>query len=134
SMLIYNYTPQQERRGEEGLIYGVGGTTNFGDVARQGYQSQDLIAVVDLGRTQKVSKLGAGFLQNVESWIWMPRSVDFEISTDGVNFVHALSLTNDVSDRDYGAVIKDMAGTIPTQPARYVKVNAHNNGKYPASH
>jgi hypothetical protein len=112
----------------------VRGSTNFGDGAWQGYQSQDLVAVVDLGAPQKVSKLGAGFLQNVESWIWMPRSVVFELSSDGVNFVPALSLTNDVSDKEYGAIVKDLAGTIAPRTARYVKITAHNYGKIPLWH
>lgn len=132
--LLSKYNRQYTAGGDEGLIDGVRGSTNFGDGAWQGYQSQDLIAVVDLGKTQTVSKLGAGFLQNVESWIWMPRRVDFEISTDGVNFVPVLSLPNEVSDRDYGAIIKDMVGTITPQPARYVRITAHNYGKIPVWH
>ena len=63
-----------------------------------------------------------------------PGSVDFELSTDGVNFVHVLSLTHDISDKEYGAIIKDMVGTIPPQPARYVKLIAHTYGKIPAWH
>jgi hypothetical protein len=132
--LLSRYNRQYTAGGDLGLIDGVRGTANFGDGAWQGYQGQDLIAVVDLGKTQNVSKLGAGFLQNVESWIWMPRSVDFELSTDGANFVRALSLTNDVSDKEYGAIIKDLAGTISPQPARYIKITVHSYGKIPMWH
>jgi len=132
--LLSKYNRQYTAGGDGGLIDGVRGTTNFGDGAWQGYQGQDLVAVVDLGKTQNVSKLGVGFLQNVESWIWMPRSVDFEISTDGVNFVRALSLTNDISDKDYGAIVKDLVGTISPQSARYIRVTAHTYGKIPAWH
>jgi hypothetical protein len=64
----------------------------------------------------------------------MPRSVDFELSNDGVNFVRALSLTNTVSDKDYGTTIKDLVGTIAPQSARYVRVTAHTYGKIPAWH
>ena len=132
--LLTKYNRQYTAGGDAGLIDGVRGTTNFGDGAWQGYQSQDLLAVVDLGKTQLVSKLGAGFLQDIGSWIWMPRSVDFELSTDGVTFVRALSLTHDISDKDYSTTIKDLVGTIRPQPARYVRVTAHNYGKIPAWH
>jgi predicted alpha-1,2-mannosidase len=128
------YNRQYTAGGDGGLIDGVRGTTNFGDGAWQGYQGQDLVAVVDLGTTQNVSKLGVGFLQDVGSWIWMPRSVDFELSTDGINFVRALSLTNEVSDKDYGAIVKDLTGTISPQSVRYVRVTAHTYGKIPAWH
>ena len=132
--LLSKYNRQYTAGGDGGLIDGVRGSANFGDGAWQGYQYQDMVAVVDLGATQRVSKLGAGFLQNVESWIWMPRSIDFEISTDGVNFVRVLSLTNDVSDKELGAIVKDLVGTISPLAARYVKVTAHNYGKIPAWH
>ncbi len=132
--LFSTYNRQYTGGGDLALIDGVRGTTNFGDGAWQGYQGQDLIAVVDLRTTQNVSKLGAGFLQDVGSWIWMPRRVDFELSRDGSNFVPALSLTNDISDKDYGVTIKDLVGEIHSQPARYVKIIAHNYGKIPAWH
>ncbi|HEX3084529.1 MAG TPA: GH92 family glycosyl hydrolase [Pyrinomonadaceae bacterium] len=132
--LLSKYNRQYPAGGDGGLIDGVRGSSNFGDGAWQGYQGQDLIAIVDLGNTQNVSKLGAGFLQNVESWIWMPRSVDFELSTDGVNFVRVLSVNNEVSDKDFGAIVKDLVGTFSPRPARYVRVTAHTYGKIPAWH
>jgi predicted alpha-1,2-mannosidase len=132
--LYSTYNRQYTGGGDSALIDGVRGTANFGDGAWQGYQGQDLVAVVDLGTTQAVAKLGAGFLQDVGSWIWMPGSVDFELSTDGTNFVPVLSLTNNVSDKDYGVIIKDLVGPIRPQPARYVKIIVHNFGKIPAWH
>ncbi len=132
--LLSKYNRQYTAGGDAGLIDGVRGSTNFGDGAWQGFQGQDLMAIVDLGNTRTISKLGAGFLQNVESWIWMPRRVDFEISTDGVNFTRALSLTHDVSDEEYGAIVKDFVGTFTPQAVRYVKITAHTYGKIPAWH
>ena len=101
------------------MIDGIRGTTNWSGGAWQGYQGQDLVAVIDLGKIQNVSKLGAGFLQDVGSWIWMPRSVDFELSLDGRNFVPALTIPNDVPDGSgpgggTGAIIKDFVKEIPS--------------------
>jgi len=64
----------------------------------------------------------------------MPRAVDFELSTDGTNFVPVLSLANEVSDKDYAVIVKDLVGTVHPQPARYVKMTAHNYGKIPPWH
>ncbi len=132
--LLSKYSRQYTGGGDLAMIDGVRGTSNFVDGAWQGYDGHDLVAVVDLGTMRNVSKLGAGFLQDVESWIWMPRRVDFELSTDGTNFVPALSLANDVSDSVYGAIVKDFVGTIKQQPARFVRMTAHNYGKLPAWH
>jgi hypothetical protein len=132
--LLSRYSRQYTGGGDLALIDGVRGTSNFVDGAWQGFDGQDLVVVIDLGAMQNVAKLGAGFLQDVESWIWMPRRVDFELSTDGTNFVPALSLTNDVSDSVYGAIVKDFVGTIKPQRARFMKMTAHNYGKLPAWH
>ncbi|HEX8068973.1 MAG TPA: GH92 family glycosyl hydrolase [Pyrinomonadaceae bacterium] len=128
------YNRQYTAGGDEGLIDGLRGGPNFAAGAWQGYQGQDFEAVVDLGRVQPVAKLGAGFLQNVRSWIVMPTRVDFELSTDGRTFTPALSLRADVPVESYEVVRKDLVGAITPQPARYVRIKAYNYGKLPAWH
>jgi hypothetical protein len=128
------YSSQYSGGGDQALIDGIRGTTNFSSGAWQGYQGTDLIAVVDLGQTQSVSRLGAGFLQDVGSWILMPVDVDFDVSTDGVNFVQVLSIPNSVSNQNYETLIKDFTGTISPRMVRYVRMHARNFGKLPAWH
>lgn len=132
--LISKYSSQYTGDGDFALIDGIRGTTNWGGGAWQGYQGKDFVAVVDLGKIQNVSKLGAGFLQDVGSWIWMPREVEFELSLDGREFVRVASIPNDVPGQKYGVVIKDFIKTITPQTARYLRVTAHSFGRIPAWH
>jgi predicted alpha-1,2-mannosidase len=133
-VLDAKYSRQYAGGGELGLIDGLRGTTNFSGGAWQGYQGQDLVAIIDLGRTRSVSRLGAGFLQEIRSWIWMPRRIEFALSTHGRDFTQVLSISNDVSEREYGTVIKDFMGSIPPQHARYIRIKALNYGKIPTWH
>jgi predicted alpha-1,2-mannosidase len=128
------YSSQYTGGGDLALIDGIRGTTNWSGGAWQGYQGQDFVATIDLGQTQNVSKLGAGFLQDVGSWIWMPRQVDFETSLDGQNFVPALSIKNDIPDQNYKVEIRDFVKGIASQKARYIRIRAHNYGKIPSWH
>ena len=57
-----NYSSQYTGGGDFALIDGIRGTTNWSGGAWQGYQGKDLVAVIDLGEVQQVSKVGAGFL------------------------------------------------------------------------
>jgi hypothetical protein len=137
--LLSKYSSQYNGGGDFALIDGIRGTTNWSGGAWQGYQGQDLVAVIDLGEIQEISKLGAGFLQDVGSWIWMPRSVDFDTSLDGRNFVPALTIPNDVPDGSDGsggtsAVVKEFVQNIPRQKARYIRIRARNYGKIPSWH
>jgi len=129
-----NYSAQYTGGGDLALIDGVRGTTNWSGGAWQGYQGKDLVALVDLGEEQQVSKVGAGFLQDVGSWIWMPSRVDVELSLDGKVFSPAFSIANDVSEKREGVVTKEFVKTIPPKKARYVRIRAVNFGKIPAWH
>jgi hypothetical protein len=127
------YSSQYAAGGDFALIDGVRGNRNF-STAWQGYQGQDFVAVIDLGKVQQVRKLGAGFLQDIGSWIWMPRRVEFELSTDGQSFAPAVAIANDISDREYGVVVKELIQTMAPQRARYVRIKAFNYGRIPDWH
>ena len=129
-----NYSSQYNGGGAFALIDGVRGTTNWSGGRWQGFWGKDLIAVVDLGAVQSVSKVGAGFLQDAGSWIWMPRRVEFELSVDGKTFGPAIVIANEVPERQDGVVTKDFISTVPSQQARYVRIRAMNFGKIPAWH
>jgi predicted alpha-1,2-mannosidase len=120
------YNPQYTGGGDFALIDGIRGTENWSGGAWQGYQGKDFVAVVDLGRVQRVERVGAGFLQDVGSWIWMPSRVEVEISSDGRTFTPAGSVANDVSETREEVVIKDFVKTITPTNARYVRIRAVN--------
>jgi len=129
-----NYSSQYTGGGDLALIDGIRGTANWSSGAWQGYQGKDFVAVLDLGRVQQVSKVGAGFLQDIGSWIWMPRRVEFELSVDGKTFDSAYSIANEVSEKQEGVVTRDLVRSISPRNARYVRIRAVNFGKIPAWH
>jgi len=128
------YSSQYTGGGDFALIDGIRGTTNWSGGAWQGYWGKDFVAQIDLGNVQTVSQVGAGFLQDVGSWIWMPRRVEIELSTDGKTFAPAVSIANDVSEKQEGVVTRDFVKTIPPQNARYIRIRAVNFGKIPSWH
>jgi hypothetical protein len=128
------YNTQYTAGGDEGIIDGIRGDANWRKGDWQGYQGQDFEAIIDMGKEQSVSRFTAGFLQDVRSWILMPKRVEFEISLDGKNFTKALSLDNMVADKDEKVQIKDFSGSITKQNTRYIKVKAINYGRLPEWH
>ncbi|HEX5885525.1 MAG TPA: GH92 family glycosyl hydrolase, partial [Pyrinomonadaceae bacterium] len=129
-----NYSSQYTGGGDLALIDGIRGTTNWSGGRWQGYQGKDFVAVVDLGSVQTVSTVGAGFLQDVGSWIWMPSRVEIELSVDGKSFAPAVSVNNEVPNRREGVVIRDFVATVSPQKARYLRIRAVNFGKIPSWH
>lgn len=132
--LASKYSTQYNGGGDLALIDGIRGTGNWSGGGWQGYQGQDVVATIDLGRTQKVTRVGAGFLQDVGSWIMMPRRIDFEISTDGQRFKPGVSIPVDVPEKDYGVIIKNFSASLDGVTARYVRLRARTFGKLPSWH
>jgi predicted alpha-1,2-mannosidase len=123
--LLSAYSSQYPAGGDASLIDGIRGTMNWTGGAWQGYWEKDLVAVVDLGKVQRVSRVGAGFLQDIGSWIWFPRRVEIGLSVDGKTFVPVATIAHETRDTS----MHDFTQTITPQNARYLRLRALNSGK-----
>ena len=94
-----SYVNQYAAGGDNALIDYMRGGNNFRTGTWQGYQGQDLNAVVDLGGIKSISTLGIGFLQDVKSWVYFPKSVWFEGSVDGKVYNTIGNVTHPFSDQ-----------------------------------
>jgi len=119
--------------GDKALIDYIRGGNDYRTGSWQGYEGVDIDAVVDLGEKKNISELSIGFLQDENSWIFMPTEVSFYVSNNGKKFKKAGSTSHNVSPIDKGSIIKDY--TISTNAkARYIKVVANNLGVCPDYH
>ncbi|HCY00043.1 MAG TPA: alpha-mannosidase, partial [Bacteroidales bacterium] len=119
--------------GPEALIDGIRGAENWRLGGWQGYQATDFEAVVDLGKNQPINHLAAGFVQDIRSWIWMPKDVTFYISNDGKTFKQVAKVKSTTPHDDYENTQTDLKANVKTA-GRYVKVVATNYGKIPSWH
>jgi len=129
------YNPQYHAGGNDGLLDGIFGTTNWRKGDWQGYQSQDFEAVVDLQEIKEISYLSSNYLQDSRSWILMPTKVDYYVSTDNVNFTKIGTIENTIDAKESENIIKNFSlSLVKPMNARYVKVIAKNYGKLPEWH
>jgi predicted alpha-1,2-mannosidase len=132
--ILSKYNPQYNAGGNEGLIDGVRGSKNFRLGGWQGYQNTDFTAVIDMGSVKSLQRVGAGFLQDARSWIWMPKYVEFYISEDGKEFSLIGKVDNSVGDQDMDVQIKDLVLGNISAKGRFIKVFAKNYGAIPQWH
>jgi hexosaminidase len=85
-----------------------------------------MIATVDLGETKKIQSIALGCLQNYNDWIFLPQSVKFETSIDGINFteVKTMNCPVDISQKK---ALFDFTISFESQSVRFVRVTAKNN-------
>lgn len=128
------YSSQYPAGGESALIDNLRGSMDFKTGIWQGYHGVDLIAVIDLIQPQDIRKIAAGFLQDQNSWIFMPEKVEFSLSMDGNNFNTVAVISSDISPNEEKAIIKDFACEFKNARARFVRIHAKNRGVCPPWH
>jgi hypothetical protein len=127
------YNEQYSAGGVKALIDHLRGGENFRTGSWQGYYGVDLIATVDLGQPKKINRLAGSFLQEIYSWIWMPREVEFFVSSDGKHFRSVGKVKCTVPIDEDGAFVQEMAVRTHTN-VRYVKMVAKTIGICPEGH
>jgi predicted alpha-1,2-mannosidase len=132
--LLTRYSQMYTAGGDMALIDMLRGSDDFRTGAWQGYQGVDLEAVVDLGAERRIERIAMGFLQDQNSWIFMPAEVEFALSADGTSFEVVGVVRNDVPPDADGAIVKDFSREGMNREARYVRVRAKNIGICPDWH
>lgn len=132
--LAFPYADQYSAGGKDALTDGKWGSTNHMDGCWQGFEGSDLEATIDLGREVAVRSIRAGFLQNNNSWIFLPSSVEFSLSTDGRNFKTVTTFQNPEPASMQPALSKTFFKEVENLPARIIRVRAKNVGVCPKWH
>ena len=127
--------PQYGANGPNSLIDGIRGSTNWRKGDWLGFWGEDAVAVIDLGSLQRITRLGAGFLQDSRAWILYPKQVQFYGSKDGESFELLGSVRNTHPVLDEELALKQLDITLKrAKKYRYIKLQAENYGDLPPKH
>lgn len=126
-VVAYAMQPAQNyiANGPNSLTDGVRGTSVIGKYWH-GFSGKDMIATIDLGELITIQNISLGCLQNYNDWIFLPRSVKFEVSDDGISFLGIQTVNNPI-DINQKNILYDFKTTFPSQKTRYIRVTALNN-------
>ena len=127
------FEQQYDAGGAEGLIDGIKGTEDWRKGNWQGYQKNDLNALIDLKETKTIHKISVNFLQDAGAWIIFPKQIIFSVSGDGKKWTDITSFSNALTAENKKTEVKDF--TFESNiTGRYVKVKAIQYGKLPGWH
>lgn len=121
--LYSEYANQYAAGGEMALIDFLRGGESYKTGLWQGYQGQDLRAVVDLGKITTFSSIETGFLQDENSWIFMPHTVEYYISEDDKEYKKVATLNTRTDQKASGTFVEQFTASGSYQ-GRYIKVVA----------
>ncbi len=115
--------------GDDALIDGINGTTNWQAGRWQGFQNKEVEFIIDLKEERKISEVSLNFLQDARSWILLPKDVSV--------YVNGKLVATDILNVDAlreGNFTQMVKLKIPKCKSQMVKIVVHSAGKLPEGH
>ena len=129
-----NFANQYNAGGNDALIDGIFGATDFRTGTWQGYFNEDLVAIVDLGRQKSINLVRINFLKDQRSWIFYPSEVICYGSKDGQDFKRIDTVQLESPSPSDEVEIKTIEFKTHTNQYRYIKLIAKTYGPLPSWH
>ncbi|MPM72879.1 hypothetical protein SDC9_119855 [bioreactor metagenome] len=130
------YSPLYQASGGNALCDGVIGSYNFSNGGWQGFEGSGMEAVIELPEETRISSISANFLYSPNDWIFLPSSVDYYYSEDGISY--KLLKRTDIPGKRPADVkimeIRNIEARFESVNARYIKVVAASSGICPEWH
>ncbi|MCG9911128.1 MAG: GH92 family glycosyl hydrolase [Flavobacteriales bacterium] len=128
------YNTQYSAGGPEGLIDGLRGDENWRKGGWQGYQNTDFDVMIELGNPKTVNKISVGFLQDLRSWIVMPKSVLFELYDANKKVLYSQAQKFKVDDKTEKVFKEEISQKVNFNGVKYIRIIAENYGNLPMGH
>jgi hypothetical protein len=111
---------------DDALTDGLRGSRDFADGLWQGFEVDDLDAVIDLGKPTNITGITVGFLDSQYSWIFPPRKIEFSYSLDNKSYAALETLHLGEPEFNPNPKTHDFKVEFKSLSARYVRVKAEN--------
>mgnify|MGYP002712950771 CR=1 FL=1 len=128
------YANQYNGGGNNALIDGITGGTDFRTGSWQGYWDQDVLATVDLGYSKPIQQVQVNFLQDQRSWIFYPTQVRCLGSQNGKTFKPLGDYQFKIASPSEEVTVKTVEFEPNKNSYRYIKIIAKKRGELPAWH
>ena len=129
-----NLSSQYSGNGKNGIIDGCFGTLNHHDSYWQGFQELNCDIIIDFGKITNLNRIGANFLNNQTSWIFLPKKAMISFSKDGHNYSEPIIIFENEIKLDHNKEIVSIEKDLTTIQTRYIKFYAENIGRLPQFH
>ena len=121
----YNYSSYYQANGESSLTDGQLGSLDFRDGDWQGFWDTKIDLTVDLEREIPFDSLNVHFYQYINSWIFSPIEISFNVSNDSINWTNLGIVKNEENISKRGKLIDKISiNNSSKKPYRYINLVA----------
>ena len=128
------YTGGSKNALTDGVRANNKGLASSGFDVWQGFEGDNLEAIIDLKQKKDLNSISCGFLKNINAWIFPPEKVSFFVSSDGKNYTKLTEIIKEKDDNKLSVTREVFKTEIHNQSAKYIKVLAENIGVCPDWH
>ncbi|MFT6042467.1 MAG: hexosaminidase, partial [Gammaproteobacteria bacterium] len=126
SASVYSSKYNGDGRGHAALIDGNTGSASHSDKRWVGFEASSMEATLDLGELTDIEAVALGCLEEQNSWIFFPRTLEILGSKDGVEF-HSLGVVRaDKARPSSGAHRMELALDTPDAQVRFLRIKAES--------
>jgi predicted alpha-1,2-mannosidase len=132
--LLSNYANQYAASGHSALIDGIKGSNDFRSGAWQGFEGIDANGIIKFDDNRYIKNITFSCLQDIKSWIFMPKSILVEFSYDGINYEKLNLIECNKSTNLEGAFIENFKIPFDKKNVKTIRFTASNLGVCPQGH
>lgn len=123
--MLTDYSEKYEAGGPSALTDGLRGIDDY-HFNWLGFEGNDLEAIIDLKEEMNIHEVSADFLQDIQSWIFLPKIFSVEYSIDGIHFTDLGRELNIIPDHQPGSFIRTFSISAGGVNARFIKARAES--------
>lgn len=129
------YANQYAAGGPTALIDGLYGGTDFRSGDWQGYEGVDAAGTLRFSEPTEISRVSLRCLHDERSWIFLPTTLEVEISVDGIHFEQAIRTAATYDPLQKDSFVKQLVVQLPTtRVVKALRFRAVNRGVNPPGH
>lgn len=121
------YPEKYAAAGKQTLTDGRRGGFRHQDEGWQGFLNQPVRVTIDMDSIQTIHQISMDFYQSAAAWIYLPKTVTYSYSTDGIHFT-ALPAINHNIPQDKPKLTLHTFNWQGSIKARYIRIDAAENG------
>ncbi len=130
-----NPEKEYKSKGRTSIVDGIYGTLDHKDGFWLGFLGKDMVATINFKDEKEIDSIvSVNALQSINSWIFYPKYIEVEGSTDGKNYSVLGKITNDISTDVLERTTHTFTIPVKKQKVKYLRVTAKNLGTCPKGH
>ena len=132
--VLTSVNPMYTAGGKESLIDGIEGTANWRAGEWQSYYGNNFEAIIGFKVSTTIDKINLRFLQDIKSWIWVPRKIKIYTSSDNINFIAQNTFIPAIDEKNEENIVCSFVIPIQKTKTKFVKIVAENFETIPSWH